>query len=99
MKTSNFDSKLATDTVLPTARQNRTRNKSEECFLTEQAANARTAMQQTLAEMTQTLAKLTDVRTCARQHPWIATGSVLAVGFVAGAVLPHSRSASSDGHK
>jgi hypothetical protein len=85
--------------MLPTALQKMARNKSEERFLVDQAAHARTAMTQTLAEMKQTLAKLTDVRTCARQHPWIATGSVLAVGFVAGAVLPRSRSASGDGHK
>ena len=85
--------------MLPAARQNLTRNRSEERFLVEQAAHARTAMTQTLAEMKQTLAKLADVRTCARQHPWIATGSVLAAGFVAGAVLPHSRSAFGDGRK
>ena len=85
--------------MLPTAPRHTAQNKSEERFLAEQAAHARTAMTQTLAEMKQTLARLTDVRTCARQHPWIATGSVLAVGFVAGAVLPRSRSTPGERHK
>jgi ElaB/YqjD/DUF883 family membrane-anchored ribosome-binding protein len=71
-----------------------TPNRSEERFLADQAADARTAMMQTLQEMKQTLAKAADVRTGARQHPWVATAAAVAVGFVAGAVLPRSRSTS-----
>lgn len=48
-------------------------------------------MMQTLLEMKQTLTKGADLRTCARQHPWIAAGSAIAAGFVAGALLPKSR--------
>ena len=51
-------------------------------------------MVQTVQEMKHTLAKAADVRTCARQHPWIATGSAVAAGFVAGVVLLSPRSTS-----
>jgi hypothetical protein len=67
-------------------------NSSEQRFLADQAADARTAMRQTVQEMKQTLTKAADVRTCARLHPWIATGSAVAAGFVAGAVLSRLRS-------
>jgi hypothetical protein len=70
------------------------RNRSEQRFLADQAADARTAMKRTVEEMKQTLVKAADVRTCARLHPWIATGSAVAAGFVAGAVLSSPRSAS-----
>ena len=63
-------------------------NRSEQCYLADQAADARTAILQTVREMKATLIRAADVRTCARQHPWIATGSAVAAGFVAGAVLP-----------
>jgi len=69
-------------------------NRSESRYLADQAADARTAMMQTVREMKQTLANATDVRICARQHPWIATGSAVAAGFVAGAVLSSRRSTS-----
>jgi hypothetical protein len=72
------------------------RNSSEKCFLADQAADARTAMMQTLQEMKETLAQAADVRTCARQHPWIATGSAAAAGFVAGAVVSSRRSTSGE---
>ena len=73
-----------------------TQYRSEQRFLADQAADATTAMMQTVQEMKQTLAKATDVRTCARQHPWIATGSAVAAGFVAGAVLSSPRSTSGE---
>jgi hypothetical protein len=71
-------------------------NTSEQRFLADQAADARTAMRQTVQEMKHTLAKAADVRTCTRLHPWIATGSALAAGFVAGAVLSRPRSTSGE---
>lgn len=85
----------------PTARQRMVpkqmvQNRSEQRFLADQAVDARTAMMQTMQEMKATLAKAIDVRTCARQHPWIATGSAVAAGFVAGAVLLRPRSTSGE---
>lgn len=104
MKAGILDSTHDTDTMLPTARPplappptartQTTENSRERRFLAEQAANARTAMMQTVREMKQTLARAADARICARQHPWIATGSAVAAGFVAGAVLSRARSTS-----
>ena len=79
------------DTMSPTVRQHTAENRNEQRFLADQAADAKVAMLQTMQEMKHALAKAADVRTCARQHPWIATGSVLAAGFVAGAVLSRHR--------
>lgn len=71
-------------------------NESEKRFLADQAADARTAMMQTVQEMKRTLAKARDVRTWARQHPWIATSSAVAAGFVVGALLSSCRSTSGE---
>ncbi|MBI3863349.1 MAG: hypothetical protein HY290_15775 [Planctomycetia bacterium] len=76
------------------ARTQTTENRSEQGFLSDQAANAGTAMLQTVQEMKQTMAQAADLRTCLRHHPWIATGSIVAAGFVAGAVVSRSRSTS-----
>ena len=78
-------------TQTPTARY-----QTEPDFLADQAATARTAMSQTLQELKHTLARATDVRTCTRRHPWIVTGSAIAAGFVAGAVLLNRRTASGE---
>lgn len=61
---------------------------SERRFLEDQAANAKTAMIQTLHELKQTAMRVADVRACARQHPWLVTGSAVAAGFAAGALYP-----------
>jgi hypothetical protein len=71
-------------------------HRSKNRFLAEQAADARNAMMQTVQEMKRTLTRAADVRTCARQHPWIATGSAVAAGFVVGAILPTLRPTSDD---
>jgi hypothetical protein len=67
-----------------------TRQGTERLYLDEQAANARTAIMQTLHEMKETALRVADVRSSARQHPWLVTGSVVAAGFVAGAVMTRS---------
>jgi ElaB/YqjD/DUF883 family membrane-anchored ribosome-binding protein len=94
MKTGNLDSKFGTGTMSPTVRKRMTENRSEHRFLADQAADARTAMMQTVQEMKHTLVKAADVRPSVRQHPWIATGSAVAVGSFAGAVLSRPRSTS-----
>ncbi len=106
MKTGKLDSRLDTDTMSPTAQQRMAQmpmarmqtvqNRTEKHFLADQAADARTAMMHTLQEMKRTLAQAADVRTCARQHPWIATGSAAVAGFVVGAVVSHPRSTSGE---
>ena len=71
MKTGKRDSKFDTDTMSPTARQRMARkqmaqkqmtgNRSEQRFLADQAADARTAMMQTVAEMKHSLVKADDL--------------------------------------
>ena len=61
--------------------------KSERSFLADQAADAKTAMIGTLHDMQDTLKRVADVRSCAKQHPWLAVGWAVAAGFVTGAVL------------
>jgi len=74
----------------------RLKNRSDKRFLADQAADARRAFMQIMNEIQKTLAKAADVRTCASQHPWITTGSAVASGFVAGAVLSSPRSTSGE---
>jgi hypothetical protein len=74
----------------------RFKNRSEERFLTDRAADARRAFMQTAHEMQQTVAQAADLRTCASRHPWITTGSAVASGFVAGAVLSSPRTTSGE---
>lgn len=60
---------------------------SERSFLADQAADAKTAMTGTLHDMKDTLKRVADLPSCAKQHPWLVVGSAVAVGFVTGAVL------------
>lgn len=55
-------------------------------------------MLQTMLEIKQTLTQAADVRTCVIRHPWIATGSAVAAGLAAGAVLSTPRYASGAKH-
>ncbi len=65
--------------------------RSESRFLAVQAENAKTAMSQTLHDMNETLKGMVNVSSCAKQHPWLVTGSAVTVGFVTGAALTSSR--------
>lgn len=58
----------------------------------DQSAEAKTAMNQTLHDMKETVNGMVDVRSCMKQHPWLITASAAAVGFVTGAALtPNSK--------
>jgi hypothetical protein len=61
--------------------------RNEQSFLADQAANAKTAMTGTLDDMKDTLKRVADVPSCAKQHPWLVVGWAVAAGFVTGAVL------------
>jgi hypothetical protein len=71
----------------PTRRQLQPLRRSERSFLADQAADAKTAMTRTLHDMKDTLKRVADVRSCAKQHPWLVVGWAVAAGFVTGAVL------------
>jgi hypothetical protein len=74
----------------PNGRQTLSQTRTEGGFLADQAAAAKTAMLETLHDMKETLKRVADLRSCAREHPWLVTGSAVAVGFVTGAVLTPS---------
>jgi hypothetical protein len=61
--------------------------KDEATFLQQQAADARVAIQQTLAEMQETAKAAVDVRWWTQQYPWIAVGAATVLGFVAASVI------------
>ena len=63
---------------------------SERNFLAAQAAAAKTAMLETLRDIKETLKRSADLRSCARQYPWLLTGSAVGIGFVTGVVLTPS---------
>jgi hypothetical protein len=51
-------------------------------FLTQQATDAKIAMQRTLADMQTTLKEAADVRWWTQQYPWYAVGAAAVAGFV-----------------
>lgn len=52
-------------------------------FLAQQAADAKTAMQRTLAEMKTTAQEAADVRWWTQQYPWYGVGAAALLGFLA----------------
>jgi len=60
---------------------------SESAYLADQAADARRALFHTVRDMKETVRGMVDVSGCATRHPWIMTGSAVAVGFATGAML------------
>ena len=61
----------------------------ERVFLTQQAADAKTAMQHTVADIQATAKEVANVRWWTQQYPWYAVGAATVLGFLAAtAVLP-----------
>lgn len=60
---------------------------SELCFLADRAADARAAIARSAGDMKDTLTDIAGVSSCTARHPWIVTGSMVAVGVVVGALL------------
>ena len=56
--------------------------KNEAVFLQQQAEDAKIAMQQTLADMQQTVKTAADIRTLTQQYPWLVLGATVAAGFI-----------------
>ncbi len=73
------------DTALPTVPQKtRQYNTTDEgMFLRQQAADAKTAMLRTVADIKATAQEAADVRWWTQQYPWYAVGTAAVVGFVA----------------
>src|SRR5207248_11564041 len=56
-------------------------------FLTQQAADAKTAMRRTVADIKATAQEAADVRWWTQQYPWYAVGAAAIVGFAAATQL------------
>lgn len=59
----------------------------EGVFLTQQAADATTAMRRTVADIKATAQEAADVRWWTQHYPWYAVGTAAVVGFVAATYL------------
>ncbi len=90
MRIGKYGNRRISDTVSLNGRQMPSQKGSERSLLADQGADAKTAMLRTVHDMKETLARIADLRSCARQHPWLVTGSAVAVGFFAGVVLAPS---------
>jgi hypothetical protein len=55
----------------------------ERVFLTQQAADAKTAMQHTVADMQVTAKEVANISWWTQQYPWYAVGAAAVLGFVA----------------
>ena len=55
----------------------------ERVFLTQQAADAKTAIQHTVADMQATAKEVANIRWWTQQYPWYAVGAATVLGFVA----------------
>ena len=55
----------------------------ERVFLAQQAADAKTAMQRTVADMQATAKEAANIRWWTQQYPWYAVGAATVLGFVA----------------
>jgi len=55
----------------------------ERVFLAQQAADAKTAMQHTVADIQATAKEVANVRWWTQQYPWYAVGAATVLGFVA----------------
>ena len=55
----------------------------ERVFLAQQAADAKTAIQHTVADMQATAKEVANIRWWTQQYPWYAVGAATVLGFVA----------------
>lgn len=55
----------------------------ERVFLAQQAADAKTAMQHTVADMQTTAKEVANISWWTQQYPWYAVGAATALGFIA----------------
>lgn len=72
----------ATTASLPERLERRYDIHNEAMFLRQQAADAKVALQQTLAAMQETAKTAADVRAWTHAYPWYAVGAAAVVGFI-----------------
>ena len=85
MTNASFNNRTHSDTALLTEPQKKRHyNISDDrVFLTQQAADAKTAIQHTVADIQATVKEAANIRWWTQQYPWYAVGAATALGFVA----------------
>ena len=85
MTNASFSNVPHSDTTLLTAPQKKRHSdtKDERVFLAQQAADAKTALQRTMADMQVTAKEAANIRWWTQQYPWYAVGAAAVLGFVA----------------
>jgi len=75
----------SSDATLPTVPQKTQRytTTDERTFLTQQAADAKTAMRRTIEDIKGSAQEAANIRWWTQQYPWYAVGAAAVVGFVA----------------
>jgi hypothetical protein len=85
MTNASSSNRQPSDTALLTGpqKQQHYNTDDERVFLAQQAADAKTAIQHTVAEMQATAKEVTNVRWWTQHYPWYAVGAATALGFMA----------------
>jgi hypothetical protein len=85
MTNASSSNRTQSDTALLTEPQKQRHydTKDERVFLTQQAADATTAMQHPVADMQATAKEVANIRRWTQHYPWYAVGAVTVLGFVA----------------
>jgi ElaB/YqjD/DUF883 family membrane-anchored ribosome-binding protein len=85
MTNASSSNRQPSDTALLTGPQKKRHydTNDERVFLAQQAADAKTAMQHTVADIQATAKEVANVRWWTQQYPWYAVGAAAVLGFVA----------------
>jgi hypothetical protein len=85
MTNASSSNRQPSDTALLTEPQKQRHydTNDERVFLAQQAADATTAMQHTVADMQATAKEVANIRWWTQHYPWYAVGAVTVLGFVA----------------
>jgi ElaB/YqjD/DUF883 family membrane-anchored ribosome-binding protein len=84
MTNASSSNRRPSDTALLTEphKQRHYDTNDERAFLAQQAADAKTAMQHTIADMQSAAKEVANVRWWTQQYPWYAVGAAAVLGFV-----------------
>jgi len=85
MTNASSSNRTPSDTALLTEPQKKRHynTNDERAFLAQQAADAKTAMQHTVADMQATAKEVANISCWTQQYPWYAVGAATALGFLA----------------
>ena len=89
MTNASSSNRQHSDTALLTGPQKKQHYNTDDAqvFLAQQAADAKTAIQHTVADMQVTAKEVANISWWTQQYPWYAVGAAAVLGFVASSVL------------